>query len=58
MEGDCCSYNNDGYIPVLDLKMKTVLIHQPADPEKKTPEIMYYQVAFKFYKKSQWPAPP
>ena len=51
MEGDWCSKNQDGYIPVLDLKMKPVLVHQPADPNKKTPEVTYYQVAFKFYKK-------
>ena len=31
--------------------MKTVLIHQSEDVVKGTPEIMYYQVTFKFYKK-------
>ena len=51
MEGDCDSNHQDGYIPVLDLKMKTVLIHQSEDVVKGTPEIMYYQVTFKFYKK-------
>ena len=51
MEGDYCSNHQDGYIPVLDLKMKTVLVYQPSDPDKGTPEVTYYQVTFKFYKK-------
>ena len=49
MEGDCGSRNKDGCIPVLDLKMNTVLIRHPADSEE--PEYTYYQVTFKFYKK-------
>ena len=32
MEGDWGSKYPDGCIPVLDLKMKTVLVHEPADP--------------------------
>ena len=47
-EGDCCSNNPDGYLPVLDLKMKTVLITEMV--ENKAP-VSYYQVLFKFYKK-------
>ena len=47
-EGDCCSNNADGYLPVLDLKMKTVLITEKV--ENKEP-ISYYQIFFKFYKK-------
>ena len=49
MEGDCGSRHQDGYIPVLDLKMKTILIHQKE--QEGTPEIMFYQISFKFFKK-------
>ena len=51
MEGDCGSKHTDGCIPVLDLKMSTVLIHEEEDKERKIPSIMYYQTSFKFYKK-------
>ena len=51
MEGDCCTNHQSGYIPVLDLKMNTVLIYQPANPEENTPEVMYHQVCSKFFKK-------
>ena len=32
MEGDYGSRHEDGYIPVLDLKMNTVLVYVPGDP--------------------------
>ena len=51
MEGDWGSKNEDGCIPVLDLKMRTVLVHLPRDPQTGRPEISYYQASFKFYKK-------
>ena len=40
-EGDCCSNNPDGYLPVLDLKMKTVLITEMV--ENKAP-VSYYRI--------------
>ena len=46
--GDCCSNNEDGYIPVLDLKMKPVLVTETAEGR---PPVSYYQITFKFYKK-------
>ena len=46
--GDCCSNNEDGYIPVLDMKMKTVLVTETAEGR---PPVSYYQTTFKFYKK-------
>ena len=48
---DCGSRNLDGCISVLSLKMNTALIIQATNRKLQTPEIMYYQVAFKFYKK-------
>ena len=51
MEGDCGSNHIDGCIPVLDLKMKMVLLTKPGDPSNNIPTISYYQTYFKFFKK-------
>ena len=51
MEGDYGSKHTDGCIPVLDLKMRTVLITEKEDKERGMPAISYYQTSFKFYKK-------
>ena len=47
-EGDCGSNHEDGYIPVLDLKMKTVLLTEPGIDGTL---VSYYQTIFKFFKK-------
>ena len=46
MEGDWCSKYQDNAIPVLDLKLTTVLVHEVINGVNS----MYYQVSFKFYK--------
>ena len=51
MEGDCGSRHEDGHIPVLDIKIATILIHIPGDPETGKPALTFYQANFKFYKK-------
>ena len=51
MEGDWGSKNEDGCIPVLDLKMKTVLICEMEDKERGMQAFSYYQTSFKFFKK-------
>ena len=38
--GDCCSNNEDGYIPVLDMKMKTVLVTETAEGRPPTVKTM------------------
>ena len=52
MEGEYGSNYQDGYILILDLKMKTVMIHQPGGPEQNISKIMYYWIAFQLFKKS------
>ena len=47
MEGDWGSKYPDNAIPVLDLKLDTVLVHEVVQGE----DVSYYQVSFKFYKK-------
>ena len=46
MEGDWCSKYQDNAIPVLDLKLATVLVHEI----KHGVDVTYYQVSFKFFK--------
>ena len=42
MEGDWGSKHPDGCIPVLDLKMKTVIVHEPGDPTTGRLPYAYY----------------